>query len=430
MDKINAVCWAIATVLLVVSGIYFTITLKFPQFHFKKMIGSLKNDNKSSGISPFETLTLSLAARIGVGSLAGIALSIYRGGIGTIFWLWLSTLITIPNTFVESTLAVVYHKKDGNFYQGGPAYYINKGLGYKKLSILYAIIVSLCYLGGFLAIQSNTIATSLNDYLNIPYIISGIIVAIISYIIIVKGVKGIAKFTSFLVPIMGILYILVAIFIIVINIDKIPHVLASIVKEAFNFKSFGFGIISSMIIGIQRGIFSSESGIGTGAVASGTSNTNVPIKQGYLQMLGVYFTTFIVCTATAFIILTADIDITSFIDPNGIEITNKALNYHLGNFGNITLLLAIIAFAFSTVISGYYYGESNIKYLYPKISNKQIFIVKIIVVILLLYGAIIKSSILWNIVDIGVALLAIINIYAIMSLRKNVQEECRIKEVK
>lgn len=431
MDKINAVCWAIATVLLISSGLYFTFVLRFPQFSFKRMFNSLKSDqNNKNSISPFETLTLSLAARIGVGSLAGIALGIFKGGVGTIFWLWLSALITLPNTLAESTLAVRYREHDGKFYKGGPAYYIKKGLGYKKLSILYAIIVSLCYLGGFLAIQSNTIASSLKDYLNIPYIVSGIVVAIISYIIIIRGIKGIAKFTSYLVPIMGILYMLIALIIIILNIEKIPNVFFTIIKEAFNFKAFGWGIVSSMIIGVQRGIFSSESGIGTGAVASGTSDTKYPVKQGYLQMLGVYFTTFVVCTATAIIILTANIDINSFIEPNGIEITNRALNYHLGNFGNIVLLLAILAFSFSTVISGYYYGESNIKYLYEKISSKQILVLKIVVVGLLLYGAIAKSSFLWNIVDIGVALLAIINIFALFLLRRDVKEEHEVKEVK
>ena len=428
MDKFNAVCWAMATVLLVGSGLYFTVVLWFPQLSFKRMFNSLKSDGNNKGISPFETLTLSLAARIGVGSLAGIALGILKGGVGTIFWLWISSLITLPNTFAESTLAIRYRESDGNFYKGGPAYYIYKGLGYKKLSILYAFIVSLCYLGGFLAIQSNTIASSLKDYLNIPNLISGILVAVISYIIIIRGIKGIAKFTSYLVPIMGVLYMLVALIIIVMNINKIPNVFLTIVKEAFNFKALGWGIISSIIIGVQRGIFSSESGIGTGAVASGTSDTKYPVKQGYLQMLGVYFTTFVVCTSTAIIILTAEIDFNSFIEPNGIEITNRALNYHLGNFGNIVLLFTILAFSFSTVISGYYYGESNIKYLYSKITSKQILLLKLIVVGLLLYGAIAKSSFLWNIVDIGVAILAIINVFALILLRHDVKEEYDLRK--
>lgn len=425
MSFINTICWMIATVMLISCGLFYTFKLHFTQFNFKKMFKSLKKNNNSEGISPFKTLTLALAARIGVGSLAGIALGIYNGGIGVIFWIWISSFITLPNSFVESTLAVMFHEKDGNFYRGGPAYYINKGLGFKKLSYLYAIIISLCYLAGFLSIQSNTIAVSLKNYANIPLLISGIVVSIISYFIISKGLKRIANFTSLLVPIMGILYMFVAIIILFLNLDKIPHVFSSIIHEALNFKALGWGIISSIIIGVQRGIFSSESGIGTGAVASGTSDANNPQKQGYVQMLGVYFTTFIICTSTAFIILTSNIDITSFKEPNGIEITLSALNYHLGNIGTIVLVLAIISFAFSTIVSGYYYGECNLSYLNERFVKKRIFIINIMVSLILLIGAILPPTNLWNVVDIGVAILAIINSIAMLLLRKSILNERR-----
>lgn len=429
MDKINSICWSIATVVLIVCGLYYTIKLGFPQFRFKDMFNSLKGSKKDTdSISPFETLTLSLAARIGVGSLAGIALGIYKGGIGVVFWIWISALITLPNTLVESTLAVKYREKDGKFFKGGPAFYIRKGLGYKGLSLIYAIVISLCYLGGFLAIQSNTIASSLKDFLNVPTLVSGLIVAFISFIIIIKGLKGIAHFTSMLVPIMGIGYLLVALFIIIKNINLVPSVLLNIVKAAFNFKSLGWGIITSFIIGVQRGIFSSESGIGTGAVASGTSDTDCPVKQGLLQMIGVYFTTFVVCTSTAMIILLADLDLNSFSNINGIEITLQALKYHLGSFGIVVLLLAIIAFSFSTIISGYYYGESNVKYLYKRVNSKQILVIKFIVVLIILYGAIAEPSRLWDVVDIGVGLLAIINIIAIFLLKKDMKEEWKYYE--
>ncbi len=162
MAQINSLFWNIATVLLISSGLYYTFKLKFVQFKFKKIIQSMRKEGKNEeGISPFKTLTLALAARIGVGSLAGISLGIYRGGVGVIFWIWLSCLIPIPNSFVESTLAVMFHEKDGKYYHGGPAYYIKKGLGLKWLSVIYSITICLCYLGGFLAIQSNTIASSL-----------------------------------------------------------------------------------------------------------------------------------------------------------------------------------------------------------------------------------------------------------------------------
>lgn len=430
MSLINNILWMIATFMLISCGLYFTFKLKFTQFDFKTMFKGLKKEkNDKVSISPFKTLTLALAARIGVGSLAGIALGIYKGGIGVIFWIWLSCLITLPNSFVESTLAVMHREKDGKYYQGGPSFYIKKGLGLSRLAIIYSIIICLCYLGGFLAIQSNTIASSMNEFLNISKVTTGIVVAVISYIIISHGLGRIANFTSFLVPIMGIIYMITSLVIIIININNIPDILLSIVKEAFNIKALGWGIISSIIIGTQRGIFSSEAGIGTGAVASGTSDTKYPTKQGYIQMLGVYFTTFIVCTGTAFIILTSNIDINSFADPNGIEITLNALNNHLGSFGTIILLISLIAFAFSTIISGYYYGESNLKFLFKMIDKKKMIYLNIFVVFILIYGAVARPSILWNLVDIGVALLAIINTIAMFLLRHEVYNEFKKEKV-
>lgn len=424
MSQINTFFWGFATVLLISCGLYYTFKLRFVQFNFKKIFTSLKNNSKDKeSISPFKSLTLALAARIGVGSLAGIALGIYKGGIGVIFWIWLSSLITLPNSFVESTLAVIFHEKDGKYYIGGPAYYINKGLGFKKLSIIYALIIFTCYIGGFLAIQSNTIASSMKTYLDISPMTTGIIVAIISYFIISHGLKRITNFTSFLVPIMGLVYMVVAMTIIILNINMIPGIITNIFREAFNIKALGWGIISSIIIGVQRGIFSSEAGLGTGAVASGTSNTNKPSKQGYIQMLGVYFTTFIICTSTAFIILTSNTNLNSFYNPNGIEITLKALESHIGNFGVVILIFAIVSFAFSTIVSGYYYGESNLKYLDKNINNNKIYILNIIVVIILFTGAIMSPSILWDLVDIGAATLAIINVFSMFLLHREVERE-------
>lgn len=424
MTQINTFFWSVATVLLISCGLYYTFKLNFVQFNFKKIFGSMKKSYRAKeSISPFKTLTLALAARIGVGSLAGIALGIYKGGIGVVFWIWLSALITLPNAFVESSLAVKYRERDGKFYIGGPAYYINKGLGFKKLAYLYAIILLLCEFGGFLAIQSNTIATSMKTYLDVSPMLTGVIVAVITYIIIAPGLKRIASFTSFLVPVMGIVYISVAFVIIVMNIGSIPELLSNILHEAFNFKAFGWGIFSSILIGVQRGIFSSEAGIGTGAVASGTSDTDSPSKQGYLQMLGIYFTSFIICTSTAFIILTSKININSFTNPNGIEITLKALNLHLGNFGTIVLIFSILSFAFSTIISGYYYGESNLKYLDKKTNKRKIWLLDIIVVLIIYYGAIASPSLIWDVVDIGVAILAIINTISMLLLHKEIKKE-------
>lgn len=431
MQELNTAVWGVATLFLIICGLYYTFKLKFVQFNFKEIFGSLKSSHSDkTSISPFKTLTLALAARIGVGSLAGIALGIYRGGVGVVFWIWLSSLITLPNSFVESSLAVLFHERDGDYYIGGPAYYINKGLGLRKLSFVYAIIIFLCYIGGFLAIQSNTIATSVKTYLDVSPYITGVIIAIISYFIISKGLKRIANFNSFLVPLMGLAYMVVALVIIIMKIDMIPSIISSIFKEAFNFKALGWGIISSIIIGVQRGIFSSEAGMGTGAVASGTSDTKYPCKQGYIQMLGVYFTTFIICTSTVFVILTSNIDLNSFSNPNGIEITLKALNSHMGNIGTIILIFAILSFAFSTIISGYYYGESNLKYLAKKSNKKIIYLLNVIVVLILFYGAIASPKFLWNTVDIGAGILAIINCFSMIMLRHEIKKEYDKERVK
>ncbi len=422
LDNINKILWGIATIFLVTSGVYFSIKTHFVQFKFKEMFRGFKVKGQVK-ITPFQSLMMATAARIGVGSLAGVALAIYVGGIGSIFWLWISSIITAPNAFVESCLGVIYKEKAGIYYKGGPSYYIDKGLGKKGLAKLYSILIMIAYLLGFLTIQANTITKSIITKINLPPLLIGIIIALIAGSIIIKGVKGIAETTGKLVPLMGIGYLIVSIFIILVNIDKIPLIFLSIIKEAFNFKSLGAGVISSMIIGVQRGIFSSEAGIGSGAIASATSDSNNPVGQGLIQILGIYFTSLIVCTSTAFIILTSNYTNFSFHDINGIEIIHYALDYHLGNIGQWILIIAIILFAFSTVITGYYYGESGLQYLYPKCKSKHLLYLKIITLILLIYGSIASANFLWKIVDIFVAIMAIINIYSIMSMRKDIQYE-------
>ena len=421
MNTINNLLWSIATVFLIGSGIYYAYKLDFLHLNLKKIFKSLKNDkNSSDGISPFESLTVALGGCIGVGSLAGIALSIYKGGVGTIFWIWLSCLLVAPNSLVENALALIYQKKEGKEYYGGPAHYIKYGLGYKKLSIFFAILVTIAYICGFLTIQSNTIAKSFTNLFSIPPIIIGLIVGIISFLIIRKGIKGIAKFSSIFVPFMGLLYLLISLFIIFKNINLIPSLLVSIIKEAFNFKALGWGLLSVMLIGIQRGIFSNEAGTGTAAIASGSSTLKDPIKQGLIQTLGVYFVTFIVCTATAFIILTSNYNPLNYTDVNGIEITQNALIYHLGSFGNIILYFCIIAFSFSTIVSGYFYGETNLKFIFKKMNEKHILLLKILTCFLLVLSSIVSPTFLWDFVDILAALLGIINVFAIIMLRKDV----------
>ena len=424
MEIVNNILWSIATIMLVGSGLYFAFKLDFVHLHLKKLFSTLKKDNKNEeGISPLSSLMVSLGACIGVGSLAGIALAIYKGGVGTIFWIWLSCLIVAPNSLVENTLSIVFHKKSGKHFLGGPAYYIKKGLGNKKLSFIYAILIIITYIFGFLTIQSNTIAKSFTNFFNVPSILIGLIVGIASFLIIFKGIKGISKFSNIFIPAMGLIYLGISLFIVLKNINLLPSLLINIFKEAFNFKALGYGMLSVILIGIQRGIFSNEAGLGTAAIASGSSSESIPIKQGMISTLGIYFVTFIVCTGTAFIILTSNYNTLNYVDVNGIEITLNAFNYHLGNFGNIILYICIIAFSFSTIVSGYYYGESNLKFIFKNISDKNLLILKIFTCILLVLGSFLSPTLLWNLVDIMAAVLAIINIYAIFSLKRVMIEE-------
>lgn len=416
---ITDILWSTAIILLLGGGIYFTIKLSFPQFRLKKMIAGLKNDHNQE-VSPFKSLTMSLAARIGVGSLAGIALAIYIGGPGTIFWIWVTSIFTSVNSFCESYLGAKYQEKDGNAYKGGPAFYIDKGLKNKKLARIYALLIIVSYVVGFLTIQANTITKSMQEYVSLSPIIIGIILALISGYIIWKGLDGIVAITSKMVPIMGGAYLITSLVIIFLNLKLLPGMIKLIISSAFNIKTATSGILSTFIIGIQRGIFSTEAGLGSGAIASSTSSVKNKIGLGLVQILGIYFTSFIICTSTAFIILMSDYTTINFQDINGIELTQYALSYHLGKFGIIFLILSIISFAFSTIIAGYYYGESNLKYLVKNLSNKKLNLFKCLTVILLIFGSIISPTILWNIIDILVACLAVINMYSLIKLRKEI----------
>lgn len=411
---IDSILWSIATILMVYSGIYFTYKLKFVQFNFKEMFKNIikKEDNS---ISPFESLMMVLGGRIGVGSIAGIALAIYLGGIGSIFWMWIIGFISAANSFSETTLGVKYQEKDKNLYKGGPSYYIKNGLNNKKLGRFYALIIVISQVFGFLSIQANTITNSIN----INPIISGLVITLVSFIIINKSTKQLFKISSKLVPIMTLIYIIASIFIIICNIDQIPNLLKSIISEAFNFKSLGFGVLSSFIVGIQRGIFSNEAGLGTGAIAASTVKTAFPVSQGYVQILGIYITTFLICTATALVILTSNINFLGN-NLNGIEITQNAFIYHLGNVGNVIVIISIVLFAFSTILAGFYDAESNLKYL----TNKTSYL-KLIVCFVLFISSIIPAKTIWEIVNILTAILAIINIYALIKLKKDIIFELR-----
>lgn len=407
--------WVIAILLLFGGGIFFSVKMGFPQLRFKKLFLGFKNKN-STGVSPFKSLTVSLAARIGVGSLAGIALSIYIGGPGSIFWIWVVGIITSINTFCESYLGLKYQKKLNNEYIGGPYFYILNGLKSKKLAILYALIVIIAYIIGFMGIQANTIVLSFTKFSNINIVAVSLVLVFICAISIMKGIDRIVEITGKIVPIMGIGYIFLSVVIILKNIEILPSVILNIFTSAFNFKAFGWGVFTSFIIGIQRGVFSTEAGLGTGAIATSSTGTRNKIEVGLMQIVGIYFTVFIVCSATALMILTSNYQNIDINVVNGIELTQYALNYHLGGYGEITLVIIVIFLAYSTIVAGYYYGESALKFLINNIKNWHISLLKMFTILFLFVGCFIVPDSIWKIIDIFVAILAIVNMYTLIKL--------------
>lgn len=419
-NYLKSIIWSIVTIILVFSGIYFSIKLKFIQFNFIKIFKSLFNDSNGN-ISTFESLSINLAAKIGVGSLSGIALSIVIGGIGSIFWMWIITLITSILAYIEGYLGVKYQSKDKfNNLVGGPSFYLDKVTNSKILPIFYSLLIIISYIFGFITIQSNTIVKSVSYVFDVNKYIILIIIVFFSGFIIFNGIKKIATFSAKIVPVMGLIYMILGIYIIIVNIDIIPSIIINIIKSAFNFKSFLSGFIGCMIIGIQRGIFATEIGVGTSAISSSLTNDNEK-TQGYVQLFGIYFTTFIICTVTALIIISANIDISNYVNINGIEFVIDAFVYHLGDIGTYLFIIITILFAFSTIVSGYCFGELALTYVISKVNNKIKFLFKLLTIILIFIGGIISPNIIWNIIDIVIALLTIINLYSIYLLRNKIK---------
>lgn len=412
------ILWILVIILIIIISLYLTFKLKGIQFKIFKMIKELFRNNSKSEINSFKTLMLTLAGKIGVGSIAGVAMAIYISGPGTLFWLWFISLLSFPIVYAETYLGIKFREKNSNKeYSGGPAYYIKNGLKKYRLGMTYSIVIIITYIIGFVGIQSNTITKSLISIISIKPIIIGIILCIITSFIIFGGLKKIIDVTSKIVPIMTIMYIFLGLFVIIKNIDIIPSIFKIIINSAFDYKSFGVSFITMVIIGIQRGIFSNEAGIGTGSIAASVNQDNNIVSSSYIQMLGVYITSFLICTITGLMVIISNYGILNISDPNGIEIALFSFNYHFGNIGNILLVILIILFAFSTILSAYYYGEVSLNYF----KKKNINILRFLLIVMVLLGTIFSSTYIWIFIDINVSMLALINIYAIYKLRNEIK---------
>ena len=402
-----SIIWYIASVLIIYSGIKYSIKYKFIQLNIEEIKKAIKSKSNNN-VSPISSLCISLAAKIGVGSLSGIALAIYYGGIGTIFWICLISLIISINTYVECKLGIKYRIKNKDNYLGGPSYYIKKCLNNKKLSYLYSILIIITYSILFLSIQTNTIINTFNHF-NINSIYTSIFLFIITFIIIIKDIKGISTINTIIVPIMLIFYLILGIYIFIANINMISGIIMQVLKSAFNIRS----IIPVFLIGMQRAIFITESSIGTSAISASICDNN-PHKQGMLEVFGIYVTIFIVCLTTFILIVTSDYELINYQVTSGIDLVIYAFNYHFGSRGIIFLSIITTLFAFSTIVASYYFGESNLIFLnnHKKIKLLYMFIFFVTIII----SSYIKANILWNLTDYFIALLAIINVSAILKI--------------
>ncbi|MGG7077913.1 alanine/glycine:cation symporter family protein [Clostridium sardiniense] len=421
--QFNDILWTyILIALLLILGAYFTFRTKFVQFRYIKEMFRLLGDGfsaekKKGSISSFQAFCISTASRVGTGNLAGIAIAISVGGPGAIFWMWLIALIGAASSFVESTLAQIYKQKnaDGSF-RGGPAYYMEKGLNKRWMGVIFSILITIAFGLIFNSVQSNTITLAFQDAFGVDRLVVGIILTLITLFVIFGGVHRVAKVSEILVPIMALTYIAVAIFILILNITEVPSVIKLIFENAFGFKEIAGGTLGgAMLMGVKRGLFSNEAGMGSAPNAAATADVTHPVKQGLIQTLGVFTDTLIICSCTAFIILLSGVDYTDGTI-TGIQLTQKALSAEVGGWGNSFIAICILLFAFSSIVGNYYYGESNIEFLTEK--KSYLFIYRIFVIAMVFFGSVAEIQIVWNLADVFMGLMAIVNLIAITLLSK------------
>ncbi|PRR77914.1 Amino-acid carrier protein AlsT [Clostridium liquoris] len=424
ISAINNILWSYVLIgVLIAAGLYFSFKTRFVQIrYFKQMFrllgeGASKSvlGEKTKGVSSFQAFCISTASRVGTGNLAGVAIAISLGGPGAVFWMWVIAIIGGASSFVESTLAQIYKIKDKDGYRGGPAYYMEKGLNKRWMGVLFSILITISFGLVFNSVQANTISLAFEEAFGVNTFIIGIILAAITAVIIFGGVTRIAKAAEMIVPVMAVAYVCIALFVILKNITLIPSVFKLIVTNAFGInQAIGGGLGVAVMMGIKRGLFSNEAGMGSAPNAAATAEVTHPVKQGLIQTLGVYTDTLLICSATAFIILLSGVYTNK--DLTGIQLTQNALSFQVGSWGNTFIAICIFLFAYSSVIGNYYYGETNIEFLN---SNKGwLLIYRIAVLIMVVVGSVAKIQIVWDMADLFMGLMALTNLTAISMLGK------------
>jgi AGCS family alanine or glycine:cation symporter len=409
---------------LVCCGLWFTWRTRFVQF---RMIGEMirllgdsvaPSEKGKRHISSFEAFAVSVATRVGTGNMAGVATAITIGGPGAVFWMWVMALMGSATAFVESTLGQLFKLHHEDSFIGGPAYYIQRGLHCRWMSVLFAVLITITFGLSYNSIQSNTICGALQESFGWSPLWVGVVLSIVGLTIVFGGIKRIARVSSILVPVMAIGYFLLAVFIIIMNLHLIPHVLKVIVTSAFGLEQVaGGGLGATMMTGIKRGLFSNEAGEGSAPNVAATASVSHPVKQGLIQALGVFTDTLMVCSCTAFIILICGLHQST--DLNGIVLTQASVEAVIGSFGSVFIAIAILLFAFSSIIGNYYYGEANIRFLTNNkmtITVYRIFSAGVVV----MFGALSTLELVWSVGDLFMALLTACNLVAIVALGRYV----------
>ena len=424
IGQINNILWSYVLIaLLILSGLLYTIRTGFAQGRLlgdmvaliTGKLSSLKDGEKkvAGQVTGFQAFCIAVASHVGTGNLAGVAIAVAVGGPGALFWMWVIALLGGATSLIENTLAQTYKVKEGNGFRGGPSYYMEKALGQKTLGYIFSVIVIVTFAFVFNTVQANTIAQAFETTFNMSSAVAGIILAALTALIIFGGLNRIANVVSFMVPVMAIGYVIVALYVLIVNVVHIPGLFMSIIEAAFGIKQAVGGAIGvAMLQGIKRGLYSNEAGMGSAPNAAATSNVSHPVKQGLLQAFGVFVDTILICSATGFIVLLYPEYNT--IGEKGIKLTQLALSHSVGAWGAGFITLCIFLFAFSSLVGNYYYGEANLEFLTKSKTSMLVF--RVLTVACVYLGSVASLGLVWDIADVSMGIMALMNIVVIAIL--------------
>lgn len=405
--------------MLIIVGIYFTIRTKFVQFRlFPEGIRVLTEKSHDGGISSFQALMIATASRVGTGNIAGVATAIVLGGPGAVFWMWIMALIGGASAFIESTLAQIYKEPDGTIFKGGPAYYIEKALNMRWLGVIFSILLILTFAFGFNGLQAYNIASSFEVYAGDSYhivaIIVGALLSAIAMFLFFGGASKISTWSSVLVPVMAAVYIGIGLIITFINVKDLPSIFTLIFEDAFDFKKIMGGFAGScMVLGVKRGLFSNEAGMGSAPNAAAAADVSHPVKQGLVQVISVFIDTVVICSTTVFIILcTGKYTVGGAL--NGIPLVQESVRAVFGEAGVAIITFSVALFAFTSLIGNYFYAEFNVKFITQ--SPVAMVIFRLLSVAVVFVGANSSLDLAWNMADILMAGMAIVNCLAMILL--------------